>query len=102
MGKKANEQTQFLSLSTKPKTTHECSICGQEFSMGQALGGHMRKHRAAMNESASSFPVASTVQVLKRSSSCKKVVCLDLDLTPLENDLQLLFGSKAPKVDLCF
>ncbi|CAI9097930.1 OLC1v1034454C1 [Oldenlandia corymbosa var. corymbosa] len=24
---------------------HECSICGAEFSSGQALGGHMRRHR---------------------------------------------------------
>ncbi|XWS67012.1 hypothetical protein CRYUN_Cryun05aG0249600 [Craigia yunnanensis] len=99
-GEKANEQTQFLSLSTKPKT-HECSICSQEFSTGQALGGHMRKHRASMNESFSPFPVVSTVQVLKRSNSCRRVVCLDLNLTPLENDLQVLFGTKAPKVDLC-
>ncbi|WMV35774.1 hypothetical protein MTR67_029159 [Solanum verrucosum] len=28
----------------KPKI-HECSICGAEFSSGQALGGHMRRHR---------------------------------------------------------
>ncbi|CAA0811959.1 Zinc finger protein ZAT5 [Striga hermonthica] len=27
----------------------ECSICGSEFGSGQALGGHMRKHRAASN-----------------------------------------------------
>ncbi|XVE96825.1 hypothetical protein REPUB_Repub02eG0256400 [Reevesia pubescens] len=100
MGEKANEQSQFLSLSTKPKT-HECSICGQEFSTGQALGGHMRRHRAAMNESFSSFPIVSTVPVLKRSNSSRRVVCLDLNLTPLENDLQILFGTKAPKVDLC-
>ncbi|KAF7820479.1 WAT1-related protein [Senna tora] len=28
----------------KPKT-HECSVCGLEFAIGQALGGHMRRHR---------------------------------------------------------
>ncbi|CAN6460590.1 unnamed protein product [Victoria cruziana] len=28
----------------KPKV-HECSICGSEFTSGQALGGHMRRHR---------------------------------------------------------
>ncbi|KAK4777005.1 hypothetical protein SAY86_005693 [Trapa natans] len=26
---------------------HECSICGAEFMSGQALGGHMRRHRTA-------------------------------------------------------
>lgn len=25
---------------------HQCTICGEGFSMGQALGGHMRRHRA--------------------------------------------------------
>ncbi|KAJ7976890.1 Zinc finger protein [Quillaja saponaria] len=34
--------------STKPKI-HECSICGAEFSSGQALGGHMRRHRTFVN-----------------------------------------------------
>jgi hypothetical protein len=29
---------------TKPKT-HECSICGLEFAIWKALGGHMRRHR---------------------------------------------------------
>ncbi|XP_031104075.1 zinc finger protein ZAT5-like [Ipomoea triloba] len=31
-------------LSNKNKM-HECSICGAEFTSGQALGGHMRRHR---------------------------------------------------------
>lgn len=26
-------------------TSHECHVCGQAFEMGQALGGHMRRHR---------------------------------------------------------
>ncbi|CAL9078486.1 unnamed protein product, partial [Musa textilis] len=33
-----------MPVNTKSKI-HECSICGSEFSSGQALGGHMRRHR---------------------------------------------------------
>ena len=29
----------------KPPRVHECSYCGAEFTSGQALGGHMRRHR---------------------------------------------------------
>lgn len=29
----------------KQAKIHECSICGAEFTSGQALGGHMRRHR---------------------------------------------------------
>ncbi|EPS70723.1 hypothetical protein M569_04037, partial [Genlisea aurea] len=32
------------SLAQKEKI-HECSVCGSVFSSGQALGGHMRRHR---------------------------------------------------------
>jgi hypothetical protein len=31
--------------SSKGVRVHECSICGAEFASGQALGGHMRRHR---------------------------------------------------------
>ncbi|CAB4314860.1 unnamed protein product [Prunus armeniaca] len=95
----------LMATKNKPKA-HECSICGLEFGMGQALGGHMRRHRASnMNLGFSSkvpdeVVVASKIPVLKRSSS-KRIMCLemDLNLTPLENDLKLLFGEMAPKVD---
>ncbi|KAJ4704749.1 putative Zinc finger protein [Melia azedarach] len=88
-------------LSSKPKL-HECSICGQVFAMGQALGGHMRRHRVAINESLDSAAAAvvSTVPVLRRSNSSRRIFGLDLNLTPLENDLEFLFGKMAPKVDL--
>ncbi|CAL1400578.1 unnamed protein product [Linum trigynum] len=81
--------------------THECAICGLEFAMGQALGGHMRRHRAALS-------LLPAVAIMKKSSSSptaaakstghggKRVMCLDLDLnlTPVENyDLKLQLGS---------
>ncbi|KAF7818662.1 zinc finger protein ZAT5-like [Senna tora] len=35
----------YSSGSSSKCKVHECSICGAEFSSGQALGGHMRRHR---------------------------------------------------------
>ncbi|XAR66330.1 hypothetical protein NMG60_11012521 [Bertholletia excelsa] len=75
----------------KPKT-HECSICGLEFAIGQALGGHMRRHRlAATPTSAATASDQSQVTDLSLSSSEKssnrKALCLDLNLSPMENGL---------------
>ncbi|KAK8950584.1 Zinc finger protein ZAT5 [Platanthera guangdongensis] len=53
---------------------HECSVCGLEFAVGQALGGHMRRHRAAAAAAA-------------EGENRKKLVWMDLNLTPTENDL---------------
>ncbi|KAF3793489.1 Zinc finger protein [Nymphaea thermarum] len=39
----------------KPKV-HECSICGSEFTSGQALGGHMRRHRIVSDSPDSKKP----------------------------------------------
>ncbi|KAI3734842.1 hypothetical protein L6452_14322 [Arctium lappa] len=81
----------------KPKS-HECSICGLEFSIGQALGGHMRRHRAtATNEknSTSSSSLGSATPVVKKVNS-RRVFSLDLNLTPLENDLEFGSGKVVP------
>ncbi|CAI0472582.1 unnamed protein product [Linum tenue] len=100
--------------STKPKPKmHECSICGVEFALGQALGGHMRRHRAAPvatksfgGDVAPSLvvgPGSNEVAVLlRRSSSSKRVFFgLDLNLTPLQNDLEYLLGKiRAPKASI--
>ncbi|KAG5002905.1 hypothetical protein AAZX31_10G042900 [Glycine max] len=94
------EQGKILMLGNKPKK-HECTICGREFTLGQALGGHMKKHRIAVDQGFSLInEVVVKVPFLKRSNS-KRVLFLDLNLnlTPLQNDLKLLFGEKAPKVD---
>lgn len=93
----------------KPKT-HECSICGLEFAIGQALGGHMRRHRAA-NLNGNMHQDNSTTTLSCNSSGGgsssldssskmkvgdnKRVLVLDLNLTPFENDLEILkIGSK--------
>lgn len=50
----AEEEEEELQRSPpKLPKIHKCSVCGLEFPIGQALGGHMRRHRdggATMNE----------------------------------------------------
>ncbi|XP_054792583.1 zinc finger protein ZAT11-like [Prosopis cineraria] len=88
-------EAKSLRLGNKPRM-HECSVCGMEFSLGQALGGHMRKHRAALHHDTHPVDdVVARVPVLKRSNSTR-VLCLDLNLTPLQNDLNLLLANMAP------
>lgn len=86
-GSNNNHEQQSSSSPSKPKT-HECSICGLEFAIGQALGGHMRRHRSSSDH-----------HVIKR----RKIVCLDLNLTPYENDLEFFrLGSNTSNMVGCF
>ncbi|CAM0908251.1 unnamed protein product [Alopecurus aequalis] len=56
---------------------HECTICGAEFASGQALGGHMRRHRPLVPASASSdADVAAAAAVI----GAKEKALLELDL----------------------
>uniref|UniRef100_A0A2P2JUI3 Zinc finger protein ZAT5 n=1 Tax=Rhizophora mucronata TaxID=61149 RepID=A0A2P2JUI3_RHIMU len=64
------------------KKTHECSICGSQFTSGQALGGHMRRHRAsAGNHMSAIIESVKTGEIKPR-----KILPLDLNLPAPEND----------------
>ncbi|KAL3642621.1 hypothetical protein CASFOL_013436 [Castilleja foliolosa] len=64
-----------LRVSSNKSRVHECSICGAEFASGQALGGHMRRHRA--------LPPASSGRGVKRP---RNILSLDLNLPAPEDD----------------
>ncbi|KAI3677162.1 hypothetical protein L1987_86783 [Smallanthus sonchifolius] len=82
----SNRMTQCNpSGSFKVAKIHECSICGAEFGSGQALGGHMRRHR--------SMPMARTncgdSSGCQESKKPKTLLSLDLNLpAPGEDDLR--------------
>ncbi|CAL0316790.1 unnamed protein product [Lupinus luteus] len=61
---------------------HECSICGAEFTSGQALGGHMRRHRAPVgtNTTLSLTPMALEKEEDQQPRKKRNVLPLDLDL----------------------
>ncbi|KAI9086348.1 hypothetical protein K1719_031802 [Acacia pycnantha] len=76
------------SIHNKSKV-HECSICGAEFTSGQALGGHMRRHRTLVNNS----PTCTTStgnnnsQLQKANKpATKNALELDLNLPAPEDD----------------
>ncbi|KAK9057638.1 hypothetical protein SSX86_022474 [Deinandra increscens subsp. villosa] len=60
--------------------THECPVCGLEFTIGQALGGHMKRHRYEK----------SFQRIMARWEPLeeKRGLCMDLNLTPYENDMK--------------
>ncbi|XP_051116183.1 zinc finger protein ZAT8-like [Andrographis paniculata] len=76
------------------RKTHECPVCGLEFPMGQALGGHMRRHRPhhhhlkieeeASNENDNDN---NKKRRIMRQSTEVVLLCVDLNLTPLENSI---------------
>ncbi|XP_010542618.1 PREDICTED: zinc finger protein ZAT12-like [Tarenaya hassleriana] len=89
---------------------HDCPICGAEFAVGQALGGHMRKHKGGAHaadaggggvgqrscEEAEVLRASPVTMKKSGGGSGKRVLCLDLNLTPLENeDLKLELGRMA-------
>ncbi|PWA92589.1 Zinc finger, C2H2 [Artemisia annua] len=75
----------------KPKV-HECSICGSEFLSGQALGGHMRKHRPIhlpINRATS-----SSIDDNSGDHNHNSVFSLDLNLPPPDMMEDIVVQSK--------
>ncbi|RDX86527.1 Zinc finger protein ZAT5, partial [Mucuna pruriens] len=64
---------------------HECSICGAEFTSGQALGGHMRRHRNTPTSGAIANGRDETHEI-PETKKHKDVLNLDLNLPAPEDD----------------
>lgn len=66
--------TNFVNKASK---VHECSICGAEFTSGQALGGHMRRHRAPVAATATSTALSLTTTATHTPPSSTQLMSLD-------------------------
>lgn len=75
----------FQSDPNKPKM-HECSICGSEFGSGQALGGHMRRHRPAPTTNTARIPASADSNTTSHEKA-RNMLALDLNLpAPAEDE----------------
>ncbi|BAT95802.1 hypothetical protein LR48_Vigan02g096200 [Vigna angularis] len=87
--------TTTTTLSLKPPTrvndftiatrVHRCSTCYAEFSSGQALGGHMRRHRNVVNVS-SATSISGDAGGSLEYHGPKKPLNLDLNIPAPEED----------------
>ncbi|OWM73742.1 zinc finger protein ZAT5 [Punica granatum] len=102
-----------LLQASKPKI-HECSICGSEFSSGQALGGHMRRHRAVAAPPTTSGHATMIDSVItdhyshgprivgENTSRPGAVLSLDLNLPAPEDDPKFQFAPAPAQKPLLF
>lgn len=73
---------------------HVCNICGIEFSVGQALGGHMRRHSKNQKNIIDVGKVVTEDNVVVDNSSSDNGLCLELRLSPPDLDVGLLKFSR--------
>ncbi|KAL7096784.1 hypothetical protein ACP275_10G101400 [Erythranthe tilingii] len=95
-----NNNTIYLGNQTRPKSTtarvHECSLCGAEFASGQALGGHMRRHRPIPAASISGGGHGDQHQEVKRQRNMLLSLDLNLPAAPEEEQPAAAAESKFP------
>ena len=82
-------------VNTNRLRVHECSICGAEFASGQALGGHMRRHRPL--HAPADRAIATTAVTAIAASTTKK----EKDSTPAGINLELDLNLPAPSDEEC-
>ncbi|CAN8257252.1 unnamed protein product [Cochlearia groenlandica] len=89
-------QVTSLDGTKKQDKTHECSICKAEFSSGQALGGHMRRHRGLTVNAISTIKTAISSSPHEDSNNIpsKSYLGLDLNLPAPEDETKFTFASK--------
>lgn len=84
------------STNTNKVKVHECGICRAEFSSGQALGGHMRRHRP-IGTTATTVPIPSQSVTIangipnnnvKDEKMTRNLLSLDLNLPAPEDEHQ--------------
>ncbi|KAJ6746731.1 ZINC FINGER PROTEIN ZAT5 [Salix koriyanagi] len=91
-----NERVLWNPNYVKSNKVHECSVCGAEFSSGQALGGHMRRHRAFASTSTTTRTTTAATMSLGRISSPDRE---SQESKKPRNSLQLDLNLPAPEDD---
>ncbi|CAN6327961.1 unnamed protein product [Urochloa humidicola] len=84
----AHDEKECVAAAVTGPRVHECPVCGLEFAVGQALGGHMRRHRTTAAEAAGSFSSGDATAVVGEDvgAGCAAGgICLDLNLATSEN-----------------
>ncbi|CAM8970555.1 unnamed protein product [Rhodiola kirilowii] len=80
-----NDKNDAVLPAKSSSKVHQCSICASEFSSGQALGGHMRRHRTVR------IPVRSTGDYAPVDHQCsaevktRSMLSFDLNLPAPED-----------------
>lgn len=74
------------SSSANPRVHDQGPFSGPEFATGEALGGHMRRHRGGGGDN----PMVNEkmnhhIPAVKKSRS-RRIICLDVNVTPFEHD----------------